>query len=53
MFIIPLLAIFAAAYAGTGVAEMLNWSKRNVVIGKVVMGIFFLILGMLILIYLK
>ena len=53
MFIIPLLAIFAASYAGTGLATMINWSKRNVVIGKTAMGIFFLILGILILISLK
>jgi hypothetical protein len=53
MFIIPLLAIFAAAYAGTGLATMLAWSKQNVVIGKAAMGVFFLVLGMLILISLK
>ncbi|MFA6569277.1 MAG: DUF1573 domain-containing protein [Victivallales bacterium] len=49
MFIIPLLAIFAAAYAGAGLASMLKWSKQNVVAGKAAMGIFFLVLGILIL----
>ena len=53
MFIVPLLAIFAAAYAGTGLTTMINWSKRNVVIGKTALGVFFLVLGILILISLK
>ena len=50
MFIIPLIAIFAAAYAGTGLATMLRWSKRNVVIGKIMLGMLFLGLALLILI---
>jgi hypothetical protein len=49
MFIIPLLAIFAAAYAGTGLASMLSWSKRNVVIGKILLGVLFLGLAVLML----
>lgn len=53
MFIIPLLVVFIAAYAGTELATMLSWSKQNVVIGKTVTGIFFLVLGILILISLK
>ncbi len=53
MFIIPLLLVFIAAYVGTELATMLSWSKQNVVIGKTVTGIFFLVLGILILISLK
>ena len=49
MFIIPLLAIFAAAYAGTNLATMLNWSKRDVVIGKIMLGALFLGLAILML----
>lgn len=49
MFIIPLIAVFAAAYLGTGLATMRNWSKRDVVIGKIAMGIFFVILAVIML----
>ena len=50
MFIIPLLTIFAAAYAGTGLVTMLSWSKRNVVIGKIMLGVLFLGLAVLMLV---
>jgi hypothetical protein len=49
MFIIPLLAIFAAAYTGTNLVTMLSWSKRNVVIGKIMLGALFLGLAVLML----
>ncbi len=49
MFIIPLLAIFAAAYFGTGIMTMMKWSKRDVFIGKILMGILFLGLAVLML----
>ena len=50
MFIIPLVVIFVAAYAGTGLATMLSWSKRDVVIGKILMGMLFLGLAILLLV---
>ena len=49
MFIIPQLAVFAAAYFGTGIVTLLNWSKRDVVIGKIAMGIFFIVLAVVML----
>lgn len=49
MFIIPLLAIFIAAYAGTGLTTMIGWSKRDVVIGKLLLGVLFLGLAILML----
>jgi hypothetical protein len=49
MFIIPLIAIFAASYYGATTNALLRWTKNDVVIGKTAMGIFFLILGILIL----
>lgn len=51
MFIIPLIAIFAAAYCGTSLNVFLRWAKNDVVTGKVLMGIFFLILGVLMLLF--
>lgn len=53
MFIIPLIAIFAASYYGATTNVLLRWTKNDVVIGKTTMGVFFLILGMLTLISLK
>ena len=53
MFIIPLIAIFAASYYGATTNILLRWTKNDVVIGKTTMGVFFLILGMLTLISLK
>lgn len=52
MFIIPLLAVFAAAYCGMTSTKFLEWTKREVVTGKVFLGIFFLFLAAL-MIYLQ
>jgi cytochrome c biogenesis protein CcdA len=49
MFIGPLIVIFVAAYAGTGLVTMLSWSKRDVVIGKILMGLLFIGLAVLML----
>ncbi len=51
MFIIPLLVIFAAAYAGTGILTMMKWSKRDVVIGKILLGILFIGLAVLMILF--
>ena len=45
MFILPLLAVIAAAYFGTRNPRLLDWSKRNVVWGKVAMGLLFIALA--------
>lgn len=49
MFIIPLITIFAASYYGATTNVLLRWTKNDLVIGKTAMGIFFLILGILML----
>jgi hypothetical protein len=49
MFILPLLAIFAVSYCGATTNILLRWTKHDVVIGKTAMGVFFLVLGILIL----
>jgi len=51
MFIIPLLAMFLAAYAGTGLATMVKWSKRDVVVGKILLGVLFLGLAVLMILF--
>ena len=49
MFILPLAAAFAAAYQGVRIAAMLQWSKRGVVGGKILLGLVFLVLFALLL----
>lgn len=49
MFIIPLLCVFAAAYFGTGMTRLLEWSRRDVVPAKALLGLLFLALAALIL----
>ena len=48
MFTIPLLLLFIAAYFGTGTPKLLEWSKRNVVPSKILMGLLFLALAAMI-----
>ena len=45
MFIIPLIAIFFCVWRGTSMKTLLNWSRQNVVFGKIAMGVFFLLLA--------
>jgi cytochrome c biogenesis protein CcdA len=42
MFVVPLLVVIAAAFAGTRNQRLLEWSKRNVVWGKIAMGMLFI-----------
>ncbi len=46
-FVIPHIIIFVAAYRGIANARLLAWSRSNVVWSKVLMGVFFLGLALL------
>ena len=45
MFILPLLVVIAAAFFGTRNPRLIEWSKHNVVWGKVAMGTLFVCLA--------
>jgi len=47
MFILPLLAVFALAYRGVNSMKWLAWSRRNVVWGKLLLGVLFAALALL------
>lgn len=49
MFILPLLALFLAAYQGMSTSRLLEWSRREVFISKILHGIFFVFLCILLL----
>lgn len=42
MFVLPLVAVFLLVYFGLRTEALLRWSRRNVVLSKVLLGIFFL-----------
>ena len=48
MFIVPLLAVFLLTYFGLRTQTLLAWSKHNVVLSKVLTGMFFLLMAVLI-----
>ena len=48
MFIVPLVAVFTLTYFGLRTHTLLEWSKRNVVMSKVLLGLFFLAMATLI-----
>ena len=45
MFIVPLILLFGGFYWGLSVSSLLKLSKRNVIISKVLLGIFFVLLA--------
>jgi cytochrome c biogenesis protein CcdA len=45
MFILPLVIALWLTYRGMGLTRLLAWSRNNVVTGKVMLGIFFLALA--------
>lgn len=45
MFILPLIAVFAAAYFGAGTLRLVKWGRREVTAAKVFMGLFFIVLA--------
>ncbi len=46
MFIVPLLILFFAAYKGMNTPGLIEWSKKNVVVSKMLMGLFFIAMGL-------
>ncbi|MEI6808521.1 MAG: hypothetical protein WCN95_07345 [bacterium] len=48
MFLVPLVTVFILTYLGLKTVTLLNWSKRNVVFSKVLMGAFFVAMAVLI-----
>ena len=48
MFILPLVVVFILTYFGLRTPTLLGWSKKNVVISKVLLGAFFLLLAVLV-----
>jgi hypothetical protein len=48
-FLVPVLVVMVAAWRGTSSMALAGWSRRNVVWGKILLGTFFLALGVLIL----
>lgn len=47
MFILPLVFVFAASYSGVRVLKLVEWGKRELVAGKILMGLFFILLAIL------
>jgi hypothetical protein len=47
MFIVPLVTVFILTYFGLRTQTLLDWSKRHVVFSKVLLGIFFLLMAVL------
>ena len=50
MFILPLIVVFVLTYYGLTTAALLAWSKKNVVFSKVLLGCFFVAMGVLVLV---
>jgi hypothetical protein len=48
MFILPLVVVFALTYYGLRTQTLIEWSKRNVVLSKVLLGFFFVGMALLI-----
>jgi hypothetical protein len=48
MFVLPLIFVFIAVYRGVSTPALIQWSKKNVVFSKTLLGIFFIALAMLI-----
>lgn len=47
MFIVPLVAAFVVTYQGLKTEKLLAWSKRNVVPSKILLGLLFGVLAVL------
>jgi cytochrome c biogenesis protein CcdA len=49
MFVLPLIAVFAAVYRGLKTETLLSWSRRNVVVSKLLLALFFTAMALLLL----
>lgn len=47
MFVLPLVVLLVLVYQGLGMKRLIEWSRREVVAGKVLMGFFFLAMAVL------
>jgi hypothetical protein len=47
MFLLPLVIAFVVTYHGLKTEKLLAWSKRNVVPSKILLGLLFVVLAML------
>jgi hypothetical protein len=48
LFILPLVIVFIAVYFGLRTEVLLSWSRRNVVSSKLLLGLFFVLMALLI-----
>ncbi len=48
MFILPLIVVFVLTYFGLTTEALMAWSRRNVVFSKVMLGCFFVAMGVLV-----
>lgn len=48
MFIVPLVLIFVLTYLGLKTETLLEWSRKNVVFSKIILGLFFIAMAVLI-----
>ena len=49
LFVLPLIIVFICFHRGMEVAALINWSKRNLVITKILLGLFFTAMAVLLL----
>jgi len=47
MFVLPLVILFICFYLGISKFKLIDWSKRNVVFSKILLGLFFITLGIM------
>jgi hypothetical protein len=45
MFILPLVVVFALSFFGLRTRTLMDWSKRNVAVSKILLGVFFLVMA--------
>ncbi len=50
-FILPLVIVFILTWAGLGSRSLMNWGRREVVVGKVLLGVLFLALAALMILF--
>ena len=50
MFVMPLVAILVLTRTGLGMARLINWGQREVVIGKVLLGLLFLFMAAIVIV---
>jgi len=48
LFILPLVVVFIAVYFGLRTETLLAWSRRNVVVAKLLLGLFFVLMALFI-----